>query len=135
MCKYCDEYNQYRAEQEQGLSPEFTSLSYCYTDRVHGRVRQKELREFTIAAERHGGFDRVYVDNVVEHREDIRALRAYATIHILSDNSDTRGCQIVEGHIQCSSLAELAAATQMLLTGYAVVIDKETLEILESVAY
>lgn len=135
MCKYCDEYNQFRAEQELGMPPEFAGLPYCYTDQVQTRIRQKELRAFAEIAERHGGFNGVHVDTIIEHREDFKALRAYATVHIRSDNSNARDCQIIEGYIQCSSLGELAAISNMMLVGYAVAINRENLEILEIASY
>lgn len=135
MCEYCDEYDKFRVEQEFPIPTEFQGVPQCTTSQIETVIKQRELRTLASATERWGGSEKVYAANIVNHREDYKSLTVYATIHVRINNTEFSGCQLIEGHIHCASLSELSAVVALMLTGYAVIIDKSSLEILETTTY
>lgn len=97
-----------------------------------GTSTKKEQEAFTKIASRHGGHESVYVSNIEAHREAYRELKVYVTIRISIDNKEFKGLKTIEGHIQCSTLA---AISDLMFAGTAVVIEKSSLEILETCTY
>lgn len=115
--------------------PEFAGLPYYSADETGRYIHKKEQEAFTKIASRHGGHESVYVSNIEAHREAYRELKVYVTIRISIDNEEFKGLKTIEGHIQCSTLAELAAISDLIFAGTAVVIEKSSLEILETCTY
>jgi len=90
------------------------------------------LKENAKIAERHGGYSKVFVGEIMGRREDFNNLCFYATISYPVRNAEFKGTQRVEGHIKCSSLVEFAALSNIMHLGKILVLDKETKKIIES---
>ncbi|MDR3597069.1 hypothetical protein [Clostridium sp.] len=73
----------------------------------------------------------VYVGSIISRREVFKDLCLYATIHFPDPTTNGFTPQQVEGYIKCSTLSELATVAHSLSVGKTLIIDRETLEILE----
>jgi len=123
----CDNYGQFFTNDLSEVAPLTSGELTRY-------IMQQEKEQFDKIAVRYGGTDSIYIANIDAHREVFKELKVYVAIQVPVKNADFKGCQIVEGFLQCSSLADLASVSGMLLTGVTVVIDKSTLEVLETVS-
>ena len=94
-----------------------------------------EMKANAKIAEPYGGIDSVYVGSIMQRREVFKTLTLYATIHYPDPITDGYTPQMVEGHIICSSIAELATVARSFSIGKILIIDRETLEILEVHTY
>jgi len=97
-------------------------------------IKQKEEEAYTKNSSRYTAGS-VHIAEIHEHREVFKELRVYITIRPAIDGTEEGGWTEVEGFIQCASLADLAAISGMVLTGVMVIMDKVTLEVLETVTY
>ena len=97
--------------------------------RTHEDYIAIEIDANTKIAEQYG--DKVYVGEIIGKREVYKEIPTlYATIHF--HIPDTSTPQLIEGYLKCSTLLELATIARGLSMGKILVIDRGTLEILES---
>ena len=121
----CEELNQPRLQLVSQFYEEEGSLAKY--------IGEKEKQLVAEMTERYGGSDKVFVSNIRQKRESYKELRVYAMIHVPVKNSEFEGYQKVEGYVQCSSLSEMSAVSNLLFAGITAAIDKNTLEILETI--
>ena len=121
----CEELNQPRLQLVSQFYEEEGSLAKY--------IGEKEKQLVAEMTERYGGSDKVFVSNIRQKRESYKELRVYAMIHVPVKNSEFEGYQKVEGYVQCSSLTEMSAVSNLLFAGITAAIDKNTLEILETI--
>ena len=115
--------------------PEGFETVQCLTAEELGDfIRNRELEAYNKIAARHEAGS-VYIAEISEHRESFKELRVYATVRPAVDGDEDGSWHTVEGFIQCSSLAEVATISGLMLTGLVAVIDRNNLEILETVTY
>ena len=121
----CEELNQPRLQLVSQFYEEEGSLAKY--------IGEKEKQLVAEMTERYGGSDKVFVSNIRQKRESYKELRVYAMIHVPVKNSEFEGYQKVEGYVQCSSLTEMSAVSNLLFAGITAAVDKNTLEILETI--
>lgn len=114
----------------QGLE----NVPYLTDTELAAYIKQKEEEAYAKNASRYPS-NSVHIAEIYEHREVFRELRVYVTIRPAVDGTEEDGWTEVEGFIQCSTLADLAAVSGMVLTGVMVIMDKSTLEVLETCTY
>ena len=116
-------------------TPKLSQVSQFYEEEgsLAKYIDEKEKQLVAEMTERYGGSDKVFVSNIRQKRESYKELRVYAMIHVPVKNSEFEGYQKVEGYVQCSSLTEMSAVSNLLFAGITAAVDKNTLEILETI--
>lgn len=100
--------------------------------RTHEDYVAIEIEANTRIAEQYGDTSVVHVGTIISRREVYKEPPTlYATIHYPDPTTDGYTPQQIEGYLKCSSILELAAVARSLSVGKTLVIDRETLEILE----
>lgn len=116
------------------VSPCFDNTPLLTAEQMNEYIRERELAAYNKNASRYPDGS-VYIAEISEHREVFRELRVYVTIRPAVDGTEEGGWTEVEGFIQCATLADLAAISGMVLSGVMIIMDKLTLEVLETVTY
>lgn len=103
--------------------------------RTHEDYVAIELDANARIAEQYGGTSVVYIGSILGRREVFRTLTLYATIHYSDPTTGGFTPQVVEGRLKCSSILELSTVARSLSVGKTLIIDRETLDILEVRTY
>jgi len=113
-------------------SAELNNIEY----RTHEDYVAIELDANTKIAEQYGGTSVVHVGTIISRREVYKEPPTlYATVHYPDPTTGGFTPKQVEGHLICSSIAELATVARSLSVGKTLIIDRENLEILETRTY
>lgn len=100
--------------------------------RTHEDYTAHTIAEYVRIAERYGGNSKVYVGEIIGHRLVYKECCLYATICVHLGVGEFSDIELVDGHLECATILELATVARGLSLGKILVIDRETKQILES---